>query len=876
MSAGRTDNKEKFKKRARFPFYLRIGSLALLAAAVIVIAIGFYRNSGQAEFRMKGLPATLSEEVVAVIEGYERQETENGRLLYSVKADRVTTFSDNHQELENVTLDAWQEGSQVPDAITANKAIYVPGENKDFTVFFAGDVDVKTADGLSVKTDNITYKRAAEIAEAEEHVDFQRDNIIGSSYGAIVKIAEKKAELLRDVKIETTGSPEGQGLPSGLNVTAGYAMYDQIRDLIALSGSVHVISSSVNGKLTQKDDVRADRAELELGLTEAKTRELKKAELFDNVRIVSDKGDGKPVNVSSGYALYDRQADRFDLKNNVHIVAQGEKGPVDIRAVAGVYDQRAGKVWLEGGAEIVQGTELVKGRSIYAELHPARTLKNARVNGDAYLKQTTPERTVEVFGDELRASFDDKQQMTASDAVGKSRAVMTPVNAKDYSSVTMSAPDAMRLIFAGGGKLDKVTTEGRTTILLSAPNGGPDASTKKVTADVVKTFFNSDGRTLRRAEAVGKAELDVDPVAAIPANYRTVINAPRFDCDFFQTGNNVRLCEAGKNTKTVRTPKVSGPTRGVQTITAVTLNAVFSENTRDLDRLVMSGSTKFTELDRNGSADRLEYTASDRVVRLRGGEPTVWDSRARGKAAEIDWDTANRRSFLRGNASTTYYSVKQASGAVPFAGQNAPVFITADTAEIDHAAETAVYKGNARAWQDKNYVRSDALTIRQRQGEMTAEGSVQSMLYGVERKRDGKTASEQVYATAGKMEYNRESNVIVYERDVNIRQGTDRLTGGIARIYLDGRNELSRADLEQNVVITQPGRRASGSFARYIAAEETVQLRGDPARIEDSTRGSSQGSEMTMYMRENRAVVEGGSETNSSGRTRSVYKIKNN
>ena len=276
MSAGRTDNKEKFKKRARFPFYLRIGSLALLAAAVIVIAIGFYRNSGQAEFRMKGLPATLSEEVVAVIEGYERQETENGRLLYSVKADRVTTFSDNHQELENVTLDAWQEGSQVPDAITANKAIYVPGENKDFTVFFAGDVDVKTADGLSVKTDNITYKRAAEIAEAEEHVDFQRDNIIGSSYGAIVKIAEKKAELLRDVKIETTVLPEGQGLPSGLNVTAGYAMYDQIRDLIALSGSVHAISSSVNGKLTQKDDVRADRAELELGLTEAKTRELKK------------------------------------------------------------------------------------------------------------------------------------------------------------------------------------------------------------------------------------------------------------------------------------------------------------------------------------------------------------------------------------------------------------------------------------------------------------------------------------------------------------------------------------------------------------------------------------------------------------------------
>ena len=804
MAASKTENKERFRKRARFPYYLRIGSVVLLAVAVIVISIGFYLNSGKAEFRMKGLPASLSEEVLAVVEGYERQETDNGRIVYSVKADRVTTFSDNHQELNNVILYAYQEGSPQPDAITAQRAIYVPGEEKDFTLFFAGDVNVNTADGLKVKTENITYKRASEIAEAEEHIDFERDNIVGSSFGAIVKIAEKKIEMLRDVKIETSRPPTGEGLPAGLNIASGYAMYDQIADKILLRDSVNVVSTSANGRLTQKDDIKAERAELTLLLNENKTRELQKAELNGNVRIISDKGDGKPVNISAGYALYDRLADKFDLRENVHIAAQGEKGPVNVRGLAGVYDQRAGKAWLEGGAEIDQGTELVKGQSIYAELYPSRSIKNARVRGNAYLRQAVPERTIEVFGDELRASFDEKQQMTSSDAVGQSRAVMTPADKKDHSRVTLSAPKALQMIFRGGGLLDRMSTEGRTTIVLDAPESGSDASVRKVTADVVKTFFNADGRTLRRAEAVGNAELEVDPVEAIPANYRTVMNAPRFECDFFPTGSNVRKCVAGKNTKTVRTPKAASSGRGVQTITAAELTASFVETKRDLEKLEATGNAKFTEMDRNASADRLEYTANARVVRLRGGEPTVWDSRARGKAAEIDWDTANGRTSLRGGASTTYYSLKQASGAVPFAGRSSPVFITANTADIDHQAESAVYTGNARAWQDKNYVRSDVLTIRQRQGNMTAEGNVQSMLFGIERKRDGRPVNEAVYATAGKMEYNRESNQIVYDRDVTIRQGTDRMNSSTARIFLDARNELSRVDLERTLLSHSP------------------------------------------------------------------------
>jgi len=67
-----------------------------------------------------------------------------------------------------------------------------------------------------------------------------------------------------------------------------------------------------------------------------------------------------------------------------------------------------------------------------------------------------------------------------------------------------------------------------------------------------------------------------------------------------------------------------------------------------------------------------------------------------------------------------------------------------------------------------------------------------------------------------------------------------------------------------------------GDYAQYNAAEETVLLRGNPARIDDSENGSSQGGEVMVYLRENRVVGEGKTKQNTAGRIRSVYKVKNN
>ena len=166
--------------------------------------------------------------------------------------------------------------------------------------------------------------------------------------------------------------------------------------------------------------------------------------------------------------------------------------------------------------------------------------------------------------------------------------------------------------------------------------------------------------------------------------------------------------------------------------------------------------------------------------------------------------------------------------------------------------------------------------IMQKTGQLQVDGTVQSLLYNVNRRENGKDSNIPVYAAAKKLTYARDSRLLVYESDVDIRQGKDRITSGLAKIYLTENNELARTEMENSVTITQPNRRAAGDYAQYNAADEVVVLRGNPARVEDAENGTSQGSQMTVHLRDNRVVAEGKSKQNATGRTRSVYKIKNN
>ncbi|MBA3804384.1 MAG: hypothetical protein H0X14_01545 [Acidobacteria bacterium] len=316
--------------------------------------------------------------------------------------------------------------------------------------------------------------------------------------------------------------------------------------------------------------------------------------------------------------------------------------------------------------------------------------------------------------------------------------------------------------------------------------------------------------------------------------------------------------------------------RALRTLTSHNMVAAFVRETQDIESLDAQIDANFNERDRNARAMNATYTGADETVRLRGGEPVVWDSRARTKAVEIDTDTRNDISYSRGKTATTYYSQEQTNGATPFSKVKSPVYITADRAEFRHVEGIAIYTGGARAWQDENFVRADKLTIYRETKRMEGDGHVQSALYQARRKaKDGSGEVVPVFATADRMAYSDTDRLLHYEGNVDIKQSTDRITSAVSDVYLlKENNEVERTVAQRDVILTQPGRRGSGDWAQYTAADETVILKGNPARVEDTEQGTTEGGRLTVYLRDSRVIADDSRGPQSPGRVRSTHKIR--
>ncbi|MBA2341469.1 MAG: hypothetical protein H0V88_13850, partial [Pyrinomonadaceae bacterium] len=293
--------------------------------------------------------------------------------------------------------------------------------------------------------------------------------------------------------------------------------------------------------------------------------------------------------------------------------------------------------------------------------------------------------------------------------------------------------------------------------------------------------------------------------------------------------------------------------------------------------IVAEQDARFNERDRNGQAANAVYTASDETIRMRGGEPVVWDSRARTKAVEIDSNIRDHTSLARGRVATTYYSQEGTNGATPFAKIKSPVFASGNEAELNHDTKIAIYTGNARLWQDDNFVSANRIILRSEQKRMEGEGNVKSALYQARRKEaSGARVVVPVFASSDRMFYQDADRLLHYEGNVDIKQGTERITSAVADVFLmKDSYEVERTVAERGVVVQQPGKKGTGDWAQYTAADETVVLAGNPARVEDAEQGTSESRRMTIYLRENRVVSnDGSSGTQGAGRVRSSHRVR--
>ena len=586
-------------------------------------------------------------------------------------------------------------------------------------------------------------------------------------------------------------------------------------------------------------------------------------------------------------AVVEQQAKRLDLKNDVAIKVDPQTNsapksptrarPVTIRSARATFEHAALKLTFAGGATVEQEHDILSGENIYATLNQQQRLEKAEIRNNSYLRTMQPGRAAEVHAVDMDFFLDKDQRLERAYANKDVKAR----SLNSDSDFDLSGSSSLEVLFqatADTSLLKQMNAGGRSVVTLSAPKskaGDPRAANKRLTADSVKLSWRVTGRDLEKAEASGNAELFIEPVTSSARAERRQLNAPQFDCDFFETGNLARTCKATGGSKAVMEPVQPSPTRGTRTITSQTMTALFVRDTQDIERVDAQGDGKFNENDRNGVAANVSYVTADEMVRLRGGDPTVWDSRGRTKAIELDSDLRNGVSYSRGRTATTYYSQEQTNGATPFSKTKSPVYIASERGEFRHESGQGIYTGNARAWQDDNFVRGDKLLIYVNDKRMEAVGHVQTAIYNSRRRVESNTAVVPVFASADSMFYSDPDRTIHYEGNVDIKQGNDRLTGGVADVYLaKDSNEMEKTIAQRNVVLIQPNRRGTGDWVEYTAANEVAVLKGSPARVDDVEQGNTEGARLTVSLRDSKVTADDARGPLSPGRVRSTHKIR--
>ena len=747
----------------------RAAAILILTAAVAFIAISYYRLRNNKPFRMRSETPELSKEVTGRTEGYEQRVTRrDGSLQLLLKASLDLTFSDGHHELETVSLAVYPPGGDKPDQISANRAIY---DQANSIMTFLGSVKIETKDALKVDTESIIYNQTTEVAQTDAAVAFTRENLSGSSTGAVLDGKTKILELKKDVQI--TVAPEAP-----------------------------------NASQAKSQNVRSR--------------------------------------------------------------------PVSIRSARAVFEQQVPRLSFYGGVTADQDRDTMSGNELFATLNEQKRLQKIEVRGNSYLSSREEGRAAEVQAVDMDFFLDKDQRLERAVAMKDARSRTLDAD----SDMTLTGANLIEVKFQAQAErslLREMRTEGRSVITLAAPKSkasDPRAANKRLTADAVKLTWRVTGKDLEKAEAVGNGELFVDPVVQNAAADRKTLTAPRFDCDFFESGNLAKLFTATGGAKAVIEPVIKTDDRGTRTLSGRKIATVFVRETQDVERMDAQEDAKFNENDRNGVATNISYVAAEDMVRLRGGEPTVWDSRARTKGIELDSNLRDEVSYSRGKTATTYYSQEQTNGATPFTKVKSPVYVVSDRGEFHHQSGVAIYTGNARAWQDDNFVRGDKLTMYMNEKKMDANGRVQSAVYNARRKDTG--ASTPVFATADSMFYSDPNRLLHYETNVDIRQAPDRITSNVADVYLAKEtNEMEKTIAQGNVVLTQPARKGVGDWMQYTTTDEVAILKGNPARVDDAEKGNTEGARLTVYLRDGRVVADDprGPQT---GRVRSTHKVKRN
>jgi lipopolysaccharide export system protein LptA len=314
-------------------------------------------------------------------------------------------------------------------------------------------------------------------------------------------------------------------------------------------------------------------------------------------------------------------------------------------------------------------------------------------------------------------------------------------------------------------------------------------------------------------------------------------------------------------------PRNAPPGSVAQESTADQLLATFDEVTHALKEVRQSGNYTFRDADRNASAQDSVYVAAAQGVTLTG-RPQVWDAESRVRCERLYFDLRNDTAEGTGKVQSTHLETgdKMPDGQAPD-----PTNVLADRMVAQRRSQLVHYEGSVRAWRGADVVESSSLDVnrmakRLSSGSQVLTSHLQPASYAAGAAPSSETPRREtrpLTVRADFLEYFDQGSKASYRGHVKLQteattMDADRMDVYFSQLGTNQESEVERAMAEGHVVVVQPGRRATGEHGEYFAGPGKIVLTGGPPSIYDVEKGFTTGQRLTVFVHDDRLLVDGG------------------
>jgi lipopolysaccharide export system protein LptA len=466
--------------------------------------------------------------------------------------------------------------------------------------------------------------------------------------------------------------------------------------------------------------------------------------------------------------------------------------------------------------------------------------------------------------------------------------------------------DAGRVLldFVGQNELNKVRAMDGVHLIQKSQAGRTSPSSEATAQDFdlaapAIDFGVSKGHILRKAVTLGTSQITLNQQADQASTQhaspqRTVVTAGKFTADFAKSDGHNRLASIHGTPDARIVNSTAGLPERVSTSDSI--DAAFLPQ-GGIESITQTGHVAYS--DGQGGDKRMQawantgrYTPSDQMLVLTGN-PRVATGGMATTANTIRINRTSGDAIADDDVKSTYNDVKEDPNGALLASSS-PIHVTAQTMTAQNSPAVAIYKGNARLWQDANVIEAPSIQFERDRRSVIALGTPtqpvrtilvqpeksnsQSDQATVPKKRTPSTSP--ITITAAKVAYTDADRRVHYEGGV-VAQATEftasanssdafllprSQTASIQPVASPG--QLDRMVADGNVVIQQLSRRAEGQKLVYMAAEDKFDLTGGPPSIFDAEHGKITGVSLTFFRRDDRVLVEGEASTPVVTKTR--------